>query len=153
GILLHQAQKQGISYFNYGEAIAGDVPLTDKDRTQAENQHVQTKFSKSDLGAPVGCYPNDAYIGKNAITQDETWDSTPPAGAPPGAESRFDCFHNRFMTQLATSSVPAMNFMVLPSAHTQGLSPGKRTPHARVPQNHYALGQRAELITSAAPSE
>ena len=147
GFLLDQAQRQGISYFNYGEAIAGDVPLTDKDRAPAENQQVQAKFSKSDLGAPVGCYPNDAYIGDNAITQDETWDSTPPPGAPPNSESRFDCFHNRFMTELATNSVPAMNFMVLPSDHTQGLSPGKRTPQAMVAENDYALGQIVDLIS------
>src|ERR1700712_3392149 len=49
--LFDQAQKQNISYFNYGEAIAGVVPLADKDRTQEETQQVLAKFGNSDLGA------------------------------------------------------------------------------------------------------
>jgi DNA-binding beta-propeller fold protein YncE len=145
--LFDQAQRQGIPYFNYGEAIAGDVPLTDKDRTPAENQQVQTKFSHSDLGPPVGCYPNDAYVGQNAITQNEAWDSTPPPGAPPNSESRFDCFKNRFTAQLASGTVPAFNYMTLLSDHTQGLSPGRRTPSAMVAENDYALGQVVDLIS------
>src|SRR3954469_6631023 len=111
--LFDQAQRQGISYFNYGEAIAGVVPLADKDRNAAESQRVAKKFAKSDLGAPVGCFPNDAYVGQNGITQNEVWDSTPPATAPPNSESRFDCFKQRFMSQVAASNVPALNYLVL----------------------------------------
>ncbi|MEA2374539.1 MAG: hypothetical protein QOD53_1002, partial [Thermoleophilaceae bacterium] len=147
GFLFDQAERQGISYFNYGEAIAGTVPLTDKDRTPAETQEVQRKFAKSDLGSPVGCYPNDAYIGQNAISQQEVYDSTPPAGAPPQAESRFDCFKNRFMLQQAQGSVPALNYLVLSNDHTQGLSSGRRTPQAMVAENDYALGQTVDLIS------
>jgi hypothetical protein len=40
GFLFDQAEKQGISYFNYGEAIAGTVPFPDKDRNDAETQQV-----------------------------------------------------------------------------------------------------------------
>jgi hypothetical protein len=147
GFLFDQAQKQGISYFNFGEAIAGVVPLQDKDRTPAENQQVQTKFAHSDLGPPVGCYPNDAYVGENAITQNEVWDSTPPPGAPPNSESRFDCFRTRFLGQVATSSVPALNYLVLANDHTQGLSPGRRTPQAMIAENDYALGQLVDLVS------
>jgi DNA-binding beta-propeller fold protein YncE len=149
GFLFDQAQRQGISYFNYGEAIAGTVPLTDKDRTPGENQQVQTKFAKSDLGPPVGCYPNDAYVGQNAITQNEAYDSSTPPGAPPNSESRFDCFKQRFTVQAATNSVPAFNYLVLTSDHTQGLSPGRRTPLAMVAENDYGLGQVVDLISKS----
>jgi DNA-binding beta-propeller fold protein YncE len=147
GFLFDQAERQGISYFNYGEAIAGVVPLTDKDRNSAEAQQVAKKFAKSDLGAPVGCFPNDAYVGQNAISQNEVWDSTPPAGAPSGSESRFDCFKQRFMTQVAASNVPAFNYLVLADDHTQGLSPGRRTPLAMVAENDYGLGQVVDTIS------
>ena len=150
GFLFDQAQNEGISYFNYGEAIAGVVPLTDKDRNAAETQQVQKKFAKSDLGPPVGCYPNDAYVGTNAITQNEVWDSTPPPGAPPNSESRFDCFAQRFAQQLASpAGVPALNYMVLSNDHTQGLSPGRRTPLAMVAENDYGLGQVVDLISKS----
>jgi DNA-binding beta-propeller fold protein YncE len=147
GFLFDQAERQGISYYNYGEAIAGVVPFPDKDRNQAETQELGKKLAKSDVGAPAGCYPNDAYIGQNAITQNEVWDSTPPPGAPPTSESRFDCFAKRFAQQTATNSVPALNYMVLSNDHTQGLSPGRRTPKAMVAENDYGLGQIVDLIS------
>ncbi|MEA2396873.1 MAG: hypothetical protein QOK25_429 [Thermoleophilaceae bacterium] len=151
GFLFDQAENQGISYFNYGEAIAGDVPLTDKDRTPAENQQVQRKFAKSDLGSgvtgPLECYPNDASIGTDAINKRETYDSTAPPGAPAGSESRFDCFRQHFLLQQAQGNVPALNYLVLPSDHTQILSAGRRTPQAMVAENDYALGQVVDLIS------
>ena len=147
GFIFDQADRQGISYFNYGEAIAGTVPLTDKDRTPAENARVAAKFAKSDLGPPVGCFPNDAYVGTNAITQNEVYDSTPPPGAPTNAESRFQCFQARFTTQVATNSVPAFNYIVLTNDHTNGVSPGRRTPRAMVAENDWALGQFVDLIS------
>jgi hypothetical protein len=158
GFLFDQAEREGISYFNYGEAIAGTVPVfPDKDRTNAMQQEELKKFSKSDLGtgfpsvggvAPGGqCYPNDADIETDAITQQQTYDSTPPTGAPAGAESRFDCFNQRFQSQLAANSVPAFNYLVLPNDHTVGTTPGKRTPQALVADNDYGLGQIVDTIS------
>jgi YVTN family beta-propeller protein len=150
GFLFDQAEKQGISYFNYGEAIAGDVPLTDKDRRPDETQEVAKKFAKSDLGPPQGCYPNDASIGTDAITQQDTWDSSPPTGASPLSESRFDCFKQKFNQQVSQGNVPAFNYLVLPNDHTTGLSGGSRTPQAMVADNDYGLGQIVDLISHSA---
>ena len=157
GFLFDQAARDGISYFNYGEAIAGVLPLPDKDRPTLATAQVVEKFSHSDLGlgtrvgvaaTPGGqCYPNDADIDKNAITMQATWDSTPPAGASPLAESRFDCFSSRFKTQLATGTVPAFNYLSLPNNHTVGTSPGRRTPQALLADNDYGLGQIVDLIS------
>ncbi len=147
GFLFDQAERQNIPYFNYGEAIAGVVPLSDKDRTPDETAEVGKKFAKSDLGPPVGCYPNDAAIDKNPITMNDTYDSTPPAGASPTAESRFDCFRTRFAAQLALGQVPAFNYMVLSNDHTVGTTPGRRTPQALMADNDYGLGQIVDLIS------
>ena len=159
GFLFDQADRQGISYFNYGEAVAGTVPLADKDRTPDETAEVARKFSKSDLGPGTGgitgavsqqCYPNDASIGKDAITGVDVWDTTPPVGAALGAESRFDCFRGRFLSQVATGSVPALNYLVATNDHTQVLSGGARTPRAMIADNDEYLGRVVDLISHSA---
>ena len=151
GFLFDQAQRQGISYFNYGEAIAGTVPLTDKDRTSDENQQVLTKFSHSDIqpAASAGaCYANDASVGVDAITQQTVFDSSPPLGAPPTAESRFNCFNQHFQAQLAPGgSVPTFNYLVLSNDHTRVLDPKAYTPTAMIADNDYGLGQIVEAIS------
>jgi DNA-binding beta-propeller fold protein YncE len=161
GFLFDQAEKQGISYYNYGEAVAGVLPLNDKDRNAEETNLAQKKLAKSDLGRPVGCYPNDASVGQEVLspgsagapgfasTGHEVWDSTPPgASAAADAESsRFLCFQARFQSQVAQGSVPAFNYMVLPDNHTEGTTPGRRTPRAMVAENDYGLGQIVDLIS------
>src|SRR5439155_772998 len=131
---------QVISYFNYGEAVAGVVPLPDKDRTGADTQQVTKKLAKSDLGLN-GCYPNDSSIGTDSITGQQVFDSSPPAGAPVGSESRADCFARHLAEQVATGSVPAFNYLVLTNDHTQTLSAGARTPRAMVADNDEGLGR------------
>jgi DNA-binding beta-propeller fold protein YncE len=153
GFLFDRAEKQGIPYFNFGEAIAGTVPFTslDKDNTQAQASLVGKKFAKSDLGAggntPGNCYPNDASIGTDAINGQETYDSSVPKGAPPSSESRYRCFSQRFQQWTLTNSVPKFVYMVLPSDHTNGLSPGARTPRSMVAENDYGLAQITSLIS------
>ena len=157
GFLFDQAARQKIDYFNYGEAIAGVVPFPDKDRTQPMTAKVLAKFAHSDLGAgtkaafgaqPGGeCYPNDAYIGKDDITKQPVYDGTPPAGASPTAESRYDCFQQRFTDEVATGTVPAFNYLVLSNDHTRVTTPGALTPQAMVADNDYGLGQVVDLIS------
>jgi hypothetical protein len=156
--LFDQAEKQGISYFNYGEAVAGTIPLNDADRTPDETAQVAAKFSHSDIGPltpgpppppPAGCYSNDASIGQNVITMQDTYDSSLPPGVDPLTnESRFDCFSQRFDQQMASpQGVPAFNYMVMPSDHTEGTSPGRRTPNAMIADNDYAVGQIVDKIS------
>ncbi len=156
--LFDQATKQGISYFNYGEAVAGTLPLTDADRTPDETSQVFGKFANSDIGPlspgpqpspPAGCYSNDASIGSNVITMQDTFDSSlPPGVSPANNESRFDCFSQRFDQQLASpAGVPTFNYLVLPSDHTEGTSPGRRTPNAMIADNDYAVGQMVDKIS------
>jgi len=150
GFLFDQAERQGISYFNYGEAIAGVIGLVpDKDRSLSDTTLINQKFLKSDLGigAPVNCYPNDASIGKDVITGVDVYDSTAPKDAKLLSESRFDCFRSKLQLQLLTNSVPAFNYMVLSNDHTEGTTPGRRTPRAMVAENDLALGQIVGLIS------
>ncbi len=158
--LFDQAEKQGISWFNYGEAIAGVVPLADQDRTAEENAEVAAKFAKSDLGPlapgpqldpPAPCFSNDASSGgENVITGQEVFDSSRPPGANPlTTESRFECFKERFQQQLASDSVPAFNYITLPNDHTVGTTPGGRTPRAMIAENDLALGEVVDLISHA----
>jgi hypothetical protein len=159
GFLFDRAQQQGISYFNFGEAIAGTVPLTqlDKDNTAEQTAAVNQKFANSDIGgAAVGytsqCYPNDASIGTDAVyaafhVNRETYDSSLPSGAPPQSESRFSCFQSYFQRWLSSGSVPSFVYMVLPSDHTNGLEPGARSPRSMVAENDYGLGQIVDAIS------
>jgi DNA-binding beta-propeller fold protein YncE len=152
GFLFDQAERQGISHFNYGEAIAGTIGLfPDKDRTPQELNEVNKKFLKSDLGAN-GCYPNDASVGYDAITMNQVWDTVVPAGAQPLAVSRTSCFQARFAAQEATNGVPAFNYMVLTNDHTNALSAGSatkpnRTPRAMIADNDEAIGRIVDTIS------
>ncbi len=151
GFLFDQAERQGISYANYGEAIAGTVPVPDKDRTAEESQEVSKKFAKSDLG-PNGCYSSDASIGYDEVTENQVWDTVVPAGAQPGASSRYSCFEAKLRAQLAAGTVPAFNYLVATNDHTNTLAPGSssqpnRTPRAMIADNDEMLGRLVDLIS------
>ncbi len=151
GFLFDQAERQGISYANYGEAIAGTIPLTDKDRTQEETDGVARKFAKSDLGQN-GCYPNDASIGYDAISMNQVWDTVVPPGAQPAAVSRYSCFETKLRAQLAAGTVPAFNYLIATNDHTNTLDPGSaakpnRTPRAMIADNDEMLGRMVDLIS------
>jgi len=150
GFLFDQAERQGISYYNYGEAIAGVVGLfPDKDRNADDLVEINRKFAKSDLG-PNGCFANDTSVGTDSITGVEVYDSSLPIGAQPGATSRFDCLRLKLTAQLATGTVPAFNYITLPNDHTRTLEAGARTPRALIADNDEAVGRIVDLISHSA---
>ena len=178
GFLFDQAQKQGISWYNFGEAIAGTVPLRDDDRTPEETERVVAKFRKSDLGTTpgflrpflvvddtgAGCFPNDASSGGVDVVLSagpgpdvEVYDSTIPQPgdgqtqeAPAAsAQSRFDCFKQKFEQQLADNAVPQFTYITYANDHTAGTTPGRRTPNAMIAENDWALGETVELISKS----
>ena len=145
GFLFDQADRQGISYFNYGESIAGTVEVPDADLSPADAAQRANRARHSDLGPPNGCYAASLYSDR--ATGRRVYDSSPVAGAPAGVESRYECFKSRFQAQLAANAVPAFNYLILPEDHTQGITPGFDTPRALVAQNDYGLGQIVDLIS------
>jgi len=70
------------------------------------------------------------------------------AGAP-SANSRVDAFKSQFETQLAHGSVPAFNYLILFNDHTDGTTPGVRSPRADMADNDLALGQVVELVSQS----
>ena len=153
GFLFNQAEKQSISYFNYGEGfIGGYSSVPDRDRTPAMAAQIKAVEANSDLGPPFGgCYPSDMSIGnaQNAASS-LVFDSSLPTGAPAGSFSRVDCFRQRFAQQLASNSVPALSYLTLTSDHTRGTQPGFPTPTAMVADSDLALGQLLDTISHSA---
>ncbi|HEX2015107.1 MAG TPA: bifunctional YncE family protein/alkaline phosphatase family protein [Solirubrobacteraceae bacterium] len=160
GYLFDQALRQKISFFNYGESYAGDIPLPypqvpilahtfDRDRTPQDAAAVQAKVEHSDFGPGLndGCFPNAFYIANDILTGKKVFDSSVPAGAPAGAESRVDCFRSHLGAQLAAGSVPAFNYLTLTNDHTVGLTPKGYTPRAMVADNDLGTGQIVDTIS------
>jgi YVTN family beta-propeller protein len=161
GTLFDRALEQGISFYNYGEASANlAYILPDKDRTAAELAQQKAVAGGSDVelfgGGPAysggpsipACYDSeDAMFSPFGQPSIENFDSSIPAGAPANSHSRYDCFLARFDQQLAHNAVPAINYMVLPLDHTEGVVPGDRTPDADVADNDWALGQIVQAIS------
>jgi hypothetical protein len=162
GFLFDQAIRDKISFFNYGEAYAGDFPLPypqisllantfDKDRGPAELAAAQAKFAQSDFNTPGragDCFPNGFYINLDVLTGKHVWDSSLPAGED--GESRTDCFRQRFAQQLAADSVPAFNYLTLTNDHTVGLTAGERTPQAMIADNDLGTAQIIDTISHSA---
>jgi hypothetical protein len=77
----------------------------------------------------------------------DVYDSSLPPGARPTSRSRFDCFRTRFLAQVAAGRVPTFNYLVLPNNHTEGTTPGRRTPDAQIASNDWGLGQIVDLVS------
>jgi len=150
GFLFDQAERQGITYFNYGEAFDGGLTSDpDKNRSAAQLAELTKVSANSDLGVqmtPNGCYPSDASIG-TALDNNAVFDASLPTGAPAGSYSHVDCFRARFAQQLAAGSVPALSYISLTSDHTRGTEPGFRVPTAMVADSDLALGQLVDTIS------
>jgi YVTN family beta-propeller protein len=148
GYIFQRAIQENIPFFNYGEALAGLSPFPDKDRTPDETAMNAQVLSHSDVQLNGGCYDGDVAIFHPLFMDNiDVYDSSVPPGAPPTSHSRFQCFKQRFTTQLLTNSVPPLNYLVLPLDHTQGVSPGQRTPDADVADNDWGLGQIVQEIS------
>ena len=150
GFLFDQAERQHISYFNYGEGfIGGYSSVPDRNRSAAQLARIKRVEANSDLGVnltPGGCYPSDMSIG-SALDNGEIFDSHLPVGAPPGSYSHMDCFSKRFASQLAAGHVPAFNYFSFANDHTRGTDPNFPTPSAMVADNDQALGQLVDTIS------
>jgi DNA-binding beta-propeller fold protein YncE len=150
GFLFDQAERQGISYFNYGEGIAAvDPDMPDRNVSGAQRSAQALVAANSDLGPQLtdgGTYPSDLSIG-TALDGKQIYDCSPPAGAPPGSYSHVDSFRARFAAQLADAAVPTFTYLSLTSDHTRGTQPGFPIPSAMVADSDLALGQLVETIS------
>jgi hypothetical protein len=157
GFLFDQAERQHISYFNYGEGIAGDVPdVPDRDSSAVVLAEEERVAANSDLGPGLtsgGTFPSDMTIGQvlgadpRNPESGEIFDSSLPVGAPAGSYSHIDSFRRRFAGQLAAGAVPMFNYITFTSDHTRGTQPGFPTPTAMVADGDLALGQLVDTIS------
>jgi YVTN family beta-propeller protein len=152
GFLFDQAERQHISYFNYGEGLA-DVysSLPDRNRSAALLAEERRVNAHSDIGpalglTPGGCYPSDMSIG-SSLDNREIFDSTLPAAAPAGSYSHMSCFLQRFEQQLATNTVPTFNYLSMTSDHTRGTQAPFPVPTAMVADSDQAIGQFVSAVS------
>ena len=156
GFLFDQAERQHISYFNYGEVAGNEPDVPDRTRTPELLAEEQRVAANSDIGPGLqagGTYPAIGPIGQVTGSDPtdpldgEIFDSSLPAGAPPVSYSRFDSFRARFEQQLATDSVPTFNYLCMSNDHTRGTQTGFPIPIAMVADNDLGLGQLVETIS------
>ena len=133
--LFDQAEKQGISWFNFGEAIAGVVPLTDDDRNARGDRARSPRSSASPTSAharvpaPVprrrrrrrvlpqrrvlrrrrrgALGRGPGHRGLRLLAAAAGHGQT--QRRRPTAESRFDCFKHKFEQQLAAGRGAAVH--------------------------------------------
>ncbi len=143
--IFDQAVRQGISFRNYGEEGAGNSPLSNDGRSTFASVALNT-----DTAYPnnifIGCLTAGGAIGNHAsCTQDSG--VLNGQGVSIGSQSRFNVFQAEFLAQVATNSVPTLNYMILPNDHTNGTTTNDYTPQAMIADNDLALGQIVDLIS------
>jgi YVTN family beta-propeller protein len=139
--IFDQAAKQGVSFRDYGEAV-GAIPTG-----AAPNR---PEFAKVQANVDAA-YPDNIFIGclaagvRASCTQDSgLYKGT---GTIYTGKSRFDGWLPEFESQVATGTVPKLNYMILPDDHTNGTTPGDPTPQAFIADNDLALGQIVDAIS------
>jgi hypothetical protein len=147
GFMFHAAVRQGLSFFNYGEAV-GVGTLPDTRDTPDELALEGQALANSEFTA---LYPSSGAIGRDPITQRLTYDRDPDTQPNPlQGVSRMHYFRQRFQAQLAacadpsspqTCAVPQYNHVLLPNNHGAGTNPGDRSPDALVRDTDQAIGQ------------
>jgi YVTN family beta-propeller protein len=139
--IFDQAAKQNISFEDFGEAV-GTLPFG-----QATNR---PEFSQIEAHVDQA-YPNNLFIGclKAGLTASCTQDSGSYDGTGTvfAGQSRFNTWLPTFESELATNSVPTLNYMILPEDHTNGTTAGDPTPQADIADNDLGLGQLVDAIS------
>ncbi len=142
--LFDQAVRQGVSFKNYGEYNAGNLPAGNDGRpTYPQSAAGFVPGYPLFFGCDgVGTSPNG--VDNAAVCHTDS--GTVGSGAKM-ATSRFDFYQSQFRTQLATGTVPALTYLTLPNDHTNGVRQHYPTPSALVADNDLALGQLVQLIS------
>ena len=145
--LFDQAVRQGITFRNYGEQAAGISPTAYDGRST----YAQV-LANSDLQYPgnlqIGCSLTGGggqALAPPSCTQDSGVLGS--QGTVTAANSRFNDFDAEFNAQVATGTVPALNYLILPNDHTNGTLPRAYSPQALIADNDLALGQIVDAIS------
>ena len=143
GFLFDQAERQGISYFNYGEAIAGRRAGSPTRTARPTSPPTRRASSPS---------PTSARTAATRTTRRSARTRSRGAGGvrlePAGRRAARLAVALRLLqaalhqAQLATGTVPAFNYLVLTNDHTRGLE--RRRAHAAGDDRRQRPGARAD---------
>jgi len=156
GFLFDSLSRQGVSFYNYGEAAAG-VVIPDANATPEEHSTRERVNSRSEYFSQ---YPSSAAIDVDPITKRETYDHDPGTPLDPTQKvSRMQYFRHQLSAQLAacpdpsnaaSCAVPQFQELMFPNNHTSGTDSGRRTPDALVRDTDKAIGQLVSDISHSA---
>jgi YVTN family beta-propeller protein len=121
--IFDQAARQGLTFRNYGEGQAGTAEDDGRDTYSAVKDGTSPTYQQ---------VASDGGVFSGGI------------GLPAGHSDQFAL---EFQQQLASGSVPQLNYLVLPLDHTLGTQPGIPTPKALVANNDLGLGQIVDTIS------
>ena len=145
--LFDQAVAQGVSFRNYGELAGGAAPLISDD---GRSTYLQVLANSDNVlyadNVFIGCVTNTA----SQLLVPNTPDCAFDAGlgtTPPLALSRINQFNLTFGAQLLAGAVPHFNYLIMPSDHTNGTTPGARDPLAMCADNDLGVGQLVDIIS------
>jgi len=123
-----QAIRQGLSFNNYGEYNAGNLPAGNDGRPQSAVRRGLRLGYPLFFGGDGGASPRTAWTTPRFCDTDS---GTVGSGGKV-ATSRFDFYQSQFRTQLAAGTVPALTYLTLPKDHPNGVRQHYPTPSALV---------------------
>ena len=156
GYIFERMLNAGISFFNYGEALAGLSPLPDKDKTGQEEQVAEQVIAHSDVGLVIGSpppLPNACY--------DSDLSNSTVLSQGPGPGLRLLAAARR-AGRLALALRLLQGPLPAPARHQRRpdlqlhraaerphrtTNPGRRTPTAQIATNDWAMGQIVDEIS------
>lgn len=149
--IFDQAARQGVSFHVYGELGAGNQPFADDGRPSYGQVQTNTDpdYASQVLGTcrPAIPVPPGTPLPARCTADAGAVGST--AGRP-AVNSRINSFASKFQAQVASGTVPALNYMILFNNHTDGDTPGLYSPRADFADNDLALGQLVDLVSHSA---
>jgi DNA-binding beta-propeller fold protein YncE len=156
GYVFDQAARQGVTFRNYGEAAVHAIPGFGNDEGRptfgAVANGTDQAYPSQVFGScsPLGGAADPALERvPNAVRCTADAGQVGATSGPPAVNSRMRSFAAQFTAQVATGTVPALNYVVLFNDHTDGSAPGAYTPKAMVADNDLALGQLVELVSNS----
>jgi DNA-binding beta-propeller fold protein YncE len=123
GYLWNSAIRKGLTLRNYGEF---GEPIASK----KQNEPVRYRAIKSALDR----YTNRDYPSYDLTIPDQT---------------RANVWLKEFEEFVRNGNLPALEIMHLPSDHTSGMRPRRRTPKAHMADNDLALGRIVEAVSKS----
>jgi YVTN family beta-propeller protein len=149
--VFDQAVRQGVTFRNYGEQAAGNLPTANDGRPTYGPVVAGTDNAYAG-NAQIGCLTPPAGVPASCTRDSSpTLSMTNPGftGPVPGisANSRMDVFANELRAQDAAGTVPTFNYLILPNDHTNGTTAGDPTPQAEIADNDLGLGQLVDAVS------